>query len=73
MTTLDLIIMLTHACCRAAQSEEVTLNYVLVLAKCQGESMTLTGIETVRARLILSSAGKTKHSASVSENISLVV
>jgi hypothetical protein len=55
------------------QSEEITLNYVLVLAKCQGESMTLTGIEAVRARLILSSVGKTKHNASVSENISLVV
>ena len=63
--TMDLTIMLTHACCRVVQSEEVSLNNVLVLAKCQNDSMTLTGVETIRARLILSSVGKTKHSALV--------
>jgi len=44
MTTLDLIITLTHSCCRVVQSEEVTLNYVLVLVKCQDDSTTLTGV-----------------------------
>jgi len=27
------------------QSEEVTLNYVLALVKCQDDSMTWTGVE----------------------------
>jgi len=36
--------MLTRTC-TVAESEKVTLNYVLVLAKCQDDSMTLIAVE----------------------------